>query len=212
MSDFDNLCKQLEEMDPETFTQIFNKKSEEVLNALIDITADGKDGVTAYMQFILASVAADGKLSEGEFKLLKPMFDQMKEKDVTYEEGVEIFKEMGLDDSAAYRKVIDTMVDLLGLISQEMKGDIILLCLLVCAIDGEVTEDEKKWIMQLAAPLEVDLSAMEYIDVFLSQAGTFTLATVEMNRPRMRVLGLKLNLDGKIYFGVGTFKEVYKQL
>ena len=212
MSDFDTQCKKLAEMDPQQFNQVFNEISVRVIEELSQVMVDGKDGLSAYMEFILASVAADGKLSEGEFKLLKPMFDQMKEKDVTYEEGVEIFKEMGLDDSAAYRKVIDTMVDLLGLISQEMKGDIILLCLLVCAIDGEVTDDEKKWIMQLAAPLEVDLSAMEYIDVFLSQAGTFTLATVEMNRPRMRVLGLKLNLDGKIYFGVGTFKEVYKQL
>ena len=112
MSDFDNLCKQLEEMDPETFTQIFNKKSEEVLNALIDITADGKDGVTAYMQFILASVAADGKLSEGEFDLLKPMFDMSAKKDVSYEEGLAIFKEMGFDKPETFKDIVDTMVDI----------------------------------------------------------------------------------------------------
>ncbi len=212
MTDFDAQCKKLAEMDPQQFNQIFNEMSVRVMEELSQVMVDGRNGLSAYLEFILASVAADGKLSEKEFQLLKPMFDSMKDKDLSYEEGVAVFKEMGLDDAGSYRKVVDTMVDLLGLINIELKQDIIFLCLLVCAIDGEITEDEKKWIMQLADPLKIEISAMEYIDVFLSQAGVFTLATVERNRPRMRVLGLKFNLDGAIFFAVGTFKEVYKQL
>ena len=53
---------------------------------------------------------------------------------------------------------------------------------------------------------------MEAIDAFLTKAGTFTLATTCKDQPRMRVLGLKIVLDGRIYFAVGTFKDVYKQL
>ena len=212
MSDFDNLCKQLEEMDPETFTQIFNKKSEEVLNALIDITADGKDGVTAYMQFILASVAADGKLSEGEFDLLKPMFDMSAKKDVTYEEGLAIFKEMGFDKPETFKDIVDTMVDIIGLVDGDLKADIVLLCLLVCAIDGEVSDEEKDWIRQLIEPLKIEVDAMDLIDDFLSKAGTFVLATTDGDQPKMRVLGLKIRLDGGLFFAVGTFKDVYKQL
>ena len=101
MNDFDAQCKKLAEMDPQQFNQVFNEISVRVMEELSQVMVDGRDGLSAYMEFILASVAADGKLSEGEFKLLKPMFDQMKEKDVTYEEGVQIFKDMGLDDSAA---------------------------------------------------------------------------------------------------------------
>ena len=212
MSDFDNLCKQLEEMDPETFTQIFNKKSEEVLNALIDITADGKDGVTAYMQFILASVAADGKLSEGEFDLLKPMFDMSAKKDVSYEEGLAIFKEMGFDKPETFKDIVDTMVDIIGLVDGDLKADIVLLCLLVCAIDGEVSDKEKDWIRQLIEPLKIEVDAMDLIDDFLSKAGTFVLATTDGDQPKMRVLGLKIRLDGGLFFAVGTFKDVYKQL
>ncbi len=212
MSDFDNLCKQLEEMDPETFVQIFNQKSVDVLNALMDLSADGKDGVTAYMQFILASVAADGKLTSEEFVLLKPMFDRTAEKDVSYEEGVAIFKEWGLDKPEAMKTVVDTMVDIIGLVDEDLKDDIVLLCLLVCAIDGEVSQEEKDWIKQLVEPLQIEVDAVDYLDDFLGKAGAFILGTVDGDKPRMRVLGLKIRLDDKLFFAVGTFKDVYKQL
>ena len=212
MSDFDSLCKQLEEMDSETFAQIFEKKSADVINALTALTADGKDGVTAYMQFILASVAADGELSKSEYILLKPWFDRMADKDTTYEDGVEIFKGLGLDEPDAYKDIIDTMVDIIGLVDEDVKDDIILLCLLVCAIDSEITEKEKDWIRQLAEPLTIELPAIDVIDDFLTKARTFVLGTTDGDQPRMRVLGLKIKLDDKLYFAVGTFKDVYKQL
>lgn len=212
MSDFDTLCKQLEVMDPKTFNEMFNKLSVDVINDMEKITLDSGDALESYLQFILSTVAADGKLSEEEFDLLKPIFDMITERDTSYQEGVAIFKNMGLDSPDAYRNIIDTMVDIIGLVSEKTKDDIIMLCLLVCAIDGEITQKEKEWIAQLALPLTIDVTPMEYIDAFLTKAQVFTLATTDGDQPRMRVLGLKLNLDDKIYFGVGTFKDVYKQL
>ena len=212
MSDFDTLCKKLEEMDPETFNQIFNELSVGVIVKLSELTADGKDGLSAYLQFILASVAADGALSEEEFMLLKPIFDKMADKDLTYEEGVEIFKGMGLDKPEAYKDVVDTMVDIIGLVDEDLKDDIVMLCLLVCAIDGEVSQKEKDWIRQLVEPLTIEVDAMDIIDDYLTKAKAFVLATTCGDQPRTRVLGLKIKLDGTLYFAVGTFKDVYKQL
>ena len=212
MSSFDTLCKKLEELEPEKYAQLFNEISVNVVNQLVNLTAGGTNGLNAYLQFLLASVAADGKLSEGEFALLKPLFDRMADKDLTYEEGKELFKTMGLDNPDSYKDVVDTMVDIIGLVDEELKDEIILLCLLVCAIDGEVSEKEKEWIKQLVDPLTIEMTPMEIIDSFLTKAKTFTLATTCKDQPRMRVLGLKINLDGKIYFAVGTFKDVYKQL
>jgi len=212
MSDFDTICKKLEEMDPKKFAEIFSDISMDVIAELTVLTADGTDGVTAYMQFILASVAADGVLSKPEFTLLKPWFDRLADKDVTYEEAVEIFKGFGLDAPEAYKNVVDTMVDIIGLVSEEIKDDIIFLCLLVCAIDGEITDDEKKWIKQLADPLTIEVAPMDVIDDFLNKARVFILGTTDGDQPRMRVLGLKLKLDDKLVFAVGTFKDVYQQL
>ena len=210
MSDFNTLCKQLESMDPETFRDLFNELSVKVTSQMVNIA--GKDGLSAYLNFILASVAADGHMTEEEFQLLKPIFDRLAEKDLTYEEGVAVFNALGLDQPESFQKVVDTMVDVLGLLSDELKDDIVMLCLLVCAIDGEVSDKEKAWIKQLIDPLVICVPALEVIDGFLTEAGSFTLATTCHDQPRMRVLGLKIRLEGNLYFAVGTFKDVYKQL
>jgi uncharacterized pyridoxamine 5'-phosphate oxidase family protein len=212
MSDFDSLCKKLEGLDPETFTKIFNEKSVDVLSKLVELSTDGRDALTAYIEFILAAAAADGVMSKQEFALLKPFFDRMADKDLTYEEGVEIFKSLGLDKPEAYKKVIDNMVDIIGLVDDDLKEDIVFLCLLVCAIDGEVSQKEKDWIKQLLEPPRLVSDPIKIIDKFLSEAKVFTLATSVNGQPKMRMLGLKVRLEGRIFFAVGTFKDVYKQL
>jgi len=210
MSDFDTLCKKLEGMDQDAFKQLFNELSVRVTAQLVDLA--GKDGLSAYLNFILASVAADGRMTQEEFSLLKPIFDRIAEKDLTYEEGVVVFNALGLDKSDSFKNIVDLMVDVIGIVSDDLKDDIVMLCLLVCAIDGDVSEKEKEWIRQLIDPLVICVPSLEIIDGFLTEAGSFVLATSVDGQPRMRVLGLKIRLDGKLYFAVGTFKDVYKQL
>lgn len=47
---------------------------------------------------------------------------------------------------------------------------------------------------------------------FLNKANVFYLTTVDGDKPKCRPVSFKMEHDGKIYFGVGTFKEVYKQI
>ncbi|MBR2557200.1 MAG: pyridoxamine 5'-phosphate oxidase family protein [Methanobrevibacter sp.] len=56
------------------------------------------------------------------------------------------------------------------------------------------------------------MSDIAKIDEFLTRAEVFYLATVDGDQPKCRPLGFHLLEDDKIYFGVGTFKNVYKQL
>ncbi len=53
---------------------------------------------------------------------------------------------------------------------------------------------------------------IETVENFLREVPTFYLATVSDNKPKCRPIGFHLLQNGKIYFGVGTFKDVYKQL
>ena len=53
---------------------------------------------------------------------------------------------------------------------------------------------------------------MSKVNDFLNEAGVFFLATVDKDQPKVRPLGLHLEVDGKVLFGIGDFKEVYKQL
>ncbi len=54
--------------------------------------------------------------------------------------------------------------------------------------------------------------SIKKVDEFLTRAKVFYLATVDGDKPKCRPLGFHLLHNDKIYFGVGTFKEVYKQL
>ena len=56
------------------------------------------------------------------------------------------------------------------------------------------------------------MSNIEKVDKILTNAETFYLATVDGNKPKVRPLGAHILHEDKIYFTVGTFKEVYKQL
>ena len=56
------------------------------------------------------------------------------------------------------------------------------------------------------------LEGPERIDEFLNEAKVFFLATVDGDKPKNRPLGFHLLKDGKLYFGVGDFKDVYKQM
>ena len=53
---------------------------------------------------------------------------------------------------------------------------------------------------------------MSKVNDFLTEAGVFFLATVDGDQPKARPLGAHLEMDGKVIFGVGDFKDVYKQM
>ena len=53
---------------------------------------------------------------------------------------------------------------------------------------------------------------MSKIGDFLKETGVFFLATADGAQPKLRPLGAFIEEDGKIIFGVGNFKEVYKQM
>ena len=149
MSNFDALCQVLEDMDNDTFNDIVNQKSADVIKALIGITEDSLSGVSVFADFILCAVAADGELTEKEYLFLKPSLDLILQRDTTFENAQKLFYDEGLDKPKDYKRAMDQMVDVIGRVSPELKDDIVLLCLMVCAVDGEVTEEEKDWIRNL---------------------------------------------------------------
>ena len=50
------------------------------------------------------------------------------------------------------------------------------------------------------------------IDDILTQAGAFFLATADGDQPKLRPLGAHHVVDGRLWLGVGEFKNVYRQL
>ena len=56
------------------------------------------------------------------------------------------------------------------------------------------------------------MTGFEKVCEFLGKAKTFYVLTTDGDQPKGRPFGLFVPVDGRIYFGCGTFKNVYKQL
>ena len=56
------------------------------------------------------------------------------------------------------------------------------------------------------------MSGIEKVVEFLDKAKTFYFLTTDGDQPRGRPFGFKIIYEGKLYFGCGTFKNVFKQL
>ena len=56
------------------------------------------------------------------------------------------------------------------------------------------------------------MEGIEKVCQFLEEAGTYYLATVEGDQPRVRPFGTILLCDGKLYIQTGKVKDVSKQI
>jgi len=148
MKEFNQLCKEFEQMDVLTYSAILAEKSAKVLPALIDITEDGMDGVSVFATFILGAVAADGKLAEEEYAVCYPLFRTFFGESVNYETCKALAKKLKAG-SKELKDEVDAMADVIGLVSEELKDDLVIVCLMICAIDGKVSASEKRWIKKL---------------------------------------------------------------
>ncbi|MDM7991839.1 MAG: pyridoxamine 5'-phosphate oxidase family protein [Candidatus Fermentibacter sp.] len=53
---------------------------------------------------------------------------------------------------------------------------------------------------------------MKRVFEFLRSSRVFYLATVDGDQPRVRPLGFHMEFEGRLYLGVGTHKNVYRQV
>lgn len=56
------------------------------------------------------------------------------------------------------------------------------------------------------------MTIQQEISTYLSECGVFYFGTVADDMPVLRPLGFQMCLDGQLYMGVGTHKDVYAQL
>ncbi len=148
MSDFNKLCKEFEQIDATTYRALLAEKSLKVLPALMAITEDGLNGAEIFATFIMGAIAADGKLSEEEYLLVYPLLSLFFGDSVNYEDCKKAVRSLR-KESNELKKIVDEMVDVIGLVSDDLKDDIIIVIMLITAIDGKISLREKNWIKKL---------------------------------------------------------------
>ena len=56
------------------------------------------------------------------------------------------------------------------------------------------------------------MTNVEKVNKFLDEAKTFMFLTTDGDQPKGRPFGFHMLVDDKLYFGCGTFKNVFRQL
>ncbi len=148
MFEFEKLCREVEKIDPVTYALVVEQKSKDVIAKLALVTENGLSGLTIYTGLVVGAIISDGKISEEEFVLVKPMLDVAFERDFTLAEANALMKYFKAE-TKEYKQFIDAVADLFGEISDDLKADIVTVCLLICAVDGKVSFRERKWLKQL---------------------------------------------------------------
>lgn len=87
-----------------------------------------------------------------------------------------------------------------------------IIAIVACAALYSVVAIHPASAAESAAPESQSQDPIMQIDNILTRAGVFFLATVDGDQPKLRPLGSHHVVDGRIWFGVGEFKNVYRQL
>ena len=81
---------------------------------------------------------------------------------------------------------------------------------------SQATENEQESASQTVATDSIDPQTrqanMEEVQAYLKECGTFFIATVDGDQPRVRAFGVSEIIDGRLYIMTGKVKDVYKQM
>lgn len=148
MKQLNDLCKELEELDPVSYELLLQKKSIEIIPKLVEINGSEDKVLEDLYIFILASIMADGKITIEEYlpseSLLKSFFGQS----FSLDKAKKYLKGMK-DQTKELKDRADLIIDEYGKLDSELKNDLCLVCMLICAVDGKISNKEKKWLQQL---------------------------------------------------------------
>lgn len=148
MKEFNDLCKLFEDLDSETYKELLAEKSAKVIPALSEISADGMSGIDIFATFVMGAIASDNKITEEEYILTYPLIKAFFG-DVADYALVKDYVKKNRSGNRELKQGVDEMIDALGTLSEDLKDELVTICLMICAVDGKVSSSEKRWIRQL---------------------------------------------------------------
>ena len=148
MSEFDDLCREAEDIDFETRCAILKGKSQEILPLLSEKSEDGESGADILSTFLFSAMAADGRLSSEEYDLLYPLLSSFLGEKINYTDAKKAVGAMR-KENREMKKISEDMVGVLAEFSEDLRREIVLVIMMICAADGKISLSEKLWIKKL---------------------------------------------------------------
>ena len=148
MTEFDELCREAEDIDFETRCAILKGKSQEILPLLSEKSEDGESGADILSTFLFSAMAADGRLSSEEYDLLYPLLSSFLGEKINYTDAKKAVGAMR-KENREMKKISEDMVGVLAEFSEDLRREIVLVIMMICAADGKISLSEKLWIKKL---------------------------------------------------------------
>lgn len=148
MFEFKKLCDAYEELTPVEKGLMLAEKSVVVLAKLHCLAPEEIDPVSALAGFIIGSVVADGKVNEQEYLLIYPALVKAFGDDFDFASVKESFRR-DRDGRKMIAEYTEEMLHIFDYLDEDLKNDVVTLCLCVAAIDGKVSLREKAYIKRL---------------------------------------------------------------
>ena len=148
MTEFDDLCREAEDIDFETRCAILKGKSQEILPLLSEKSEDGESGADILSTFLFSAMAADGRLSSEEYDLLYPLLSSFLGEKINYTDAKKAVGAMRKENRET-KKISEDMVGVLAEFSEDLRREIVLVIMMICAADGKISLSEKLWIKKL---------------------------------------------------------------
>ncbi len=147
MFEFSQLCNAFEKLSPAERSTLLAEKSIEVTAELRLSGAYLGEPSFTLACFILGSIVADGKVDEREYLLMYPALVRL------FGNGFDFATVKNAVESDQGKKTIknctEKLANFLSDATDELKKDILTVCLCVVAIDGKISLKERKYIKQL---------------------------------------------------------------
>lgn len=147
---FEEIYSEFQKIDPADYKRVLEDKAQTVLPTLFGISGNENTGARFLSMFVIGAALADGELEQKEFELLEPMFTSFFGDTVSFAESRALSRALVSNNKDMGQK-LDEMIDFFGEYSDNLKADLVLICLLICAVDGNVSEAERNWISRLVA-------------------------------------------------------------
>ena len=147
MFEFNKLCNEYEKLGSIERDVLIVEKSVSVINGLKELDCP-VDPFETLVAFIIGSVAVDGAISEKDYLYIYPSLVKAFGKDFDYGAIKRAYKVAGDIKKEIDRRTQDLM-SIIAAIDEDLRADVISLCLLVTSVDGKISFKEKRYIKRL---------------------------------------------------------------
>ena len=93
-------------------------------------------------------MAADGRLSKEEYEILHPLLYSFLGDSINYDDARKAVSAMR-KEGREMKKVSEDMIEVLSEFSEDLRQEIVLVIMMICAADGKISLSERQWIKKL---------------------------------------------------------------